>query len=400
LERGHIVRDTVTTYDLILRDAKIVTPERTIDTGWLGISRGEIAAIESGDPPEGAREVRSLHGSWLGPGFIDVHVHGSVGIDVMDTDEAGFRQLSRFFATRGVTSYLVGTYTLDHKRTLASLATIAKVVGRVSRGASILGAYMEGPYLNPVRKGAHRESLLRAIDRNQVQEYLATGVVRAVAFAPELPDADWLTARLVESGVSPVAGHTDAKFAQMKAAQEAGVVSVTHVFNGMRGIHHREPGAAGASLLLDGLVCEVICDGTHVAPQLMKLFWRMKGAQGIALITDAGPSGGRPDGVYMVFDREVTIADGVGRLDNGTISSSAKTFDHDFALFSRVTGEPFDQVWPTASLVPARIAGVADRKGSIEIGKDADLVVLNPSGAVLGTVVGGEWVDPEGAVAE
>jgi N-acetylglucosamine-6-phosphate deacetylase len=227
-----------------------------------------------------------------------------------------------------------------------------------------------------------------------VQEYLDSGVVRAVAFAPELPDADWLTAKLVENGISPVAGHTDATFADMKSAQEAGAVSATHVFNGMRGIHHREPGAAGAALLLDDLVCEVIADGTHIAPQLMKLFWRMKGAQGIALITDAGPFGGRPDGVYEAFDREVTIKDGVGRLDDGTISSSAKTFDHDFALFSRVTAAPFDAVWPAASAVPARIAGVADRKGSIEVGKDADLVVLDREGTVLGTVVGGEWIEP------
>jgi len=386
------------TYDVVLAEARVVTPQGTIDRGWVGISGGLIAAVEPGDAPSGSGEVRSLDGAWLGPGFIDVHVHGSVGIDVMDTDEAGLRELSRFFATRGVTSYLVGTYTLEHERTLAALATIREVVGRVPGGASILGVYMEGPYLNPVRKGAHRESLLRPIDRGEVQQYLDTGVVRAVAFAPELPDALWLTAELTKAGVSPVAGHTDAAFAQMRSAQEAGVVSVTHVFNGMRGLHHREPGAAGAALLLDDLVCEVISDGTHVAPQLMKLFWRMKGAHKIALITDAGPFGGRADGVYQVFDRQVTIADGVGRLDDGTISSSAKTFDYDFALFCRFTGASFDEAWPAASEVPARIAGVADRKGTIEIGKDADLVVLAESGTVLGTVVCGEWIDTEGAI--
>ena len=382
------------TYELILSDARIVTPDTTIEHGWLGVAGGAIAAVEPGDAPEESGEVRPLGGAWLGPGFIDIHVHGSVGIDVMDTDEAGLRRLSRFFATRGVTSYLVGTYTLDHQGTLQALQTVRGVLGPVTGGASILGVYMEGPYLNPLRKGAHRESLLRAVDRDEVQEYLDSGVVRAVAFAPELPDADWLTAKLVENGISPVAGHTDATFADMKSAQEAGAVSATHVFNGMRGIHHREPGAAGAALLLDDLVCEVIADGTHIAPQLMKLFWRMKGAQGIALITDAGPFGGRPDGVYEAFDREVTIKDGVGRLDDGTISSSAKTFDHDFALFSRVTAAPFDAVWPAASAVPARIAGVADRKGSIEVGKDADLVVLDREGTVLGTVVGGEWIEP------
>ncbi len=387
------------TYDLIIADAKIVVPGTTIEHGWIGVAGGVIAAIEPGDAPDGANEVRRLGGAWLGPGFIDIHVHGSVGIDVMETDEAGLRRLSRFFATRGVTSYLVGTYTLDHQRTLHSLETVGKALGRVTNGASILGVYMEGPYLNPLRKGAHRESLLRAIDRDELEEYLQAGVVRAVAFAPELPDADWLARRLVEEGISAVAGHTDATYEEMRSAQEAGVGSVTHVFNGMRGIHHREPGAAGAALLLDSLVCEVICDGTHVAPQLMKLFWRMKGAHGIALITDAGPFGGRPDGVYEAFDREVTIEGGVGRLDDGTISSSAKTFDHDFALFSRMTDAPFDEIWPAASSVPARLAGVADRKGTVEVGKDADLVVLDEAGVVLGTFVCGEWVEPEGKQA-
>lgn len=383
----------MTGFDLILSEARIVTPDGTIERGWLGLADGVIADVQAGEPPATGATVRSLGGAWLGPGFIDVHVHGSVGIDVMNTDEDGLRELSRFFATRGVTSYLVGTYTLEVDRTLAALETIAKVTGPVPEGATILGVYMEGPFLNPVRKGAHRENLLRGIDRDEVERYLATGVVRAMALAPELPDADWLISTLVERGITAVAGHTDATFEQIAAAQRAGVASVTHAFNGMRGLHHREPGTAGAALILDELVCEVISDGTHIASELMKLFWRMKGPQGIALITDAGPFGGRPDGDYEVFDRKVTIKDGVGRLDDGTISSSAKTYDYDFARFSRATGAGFDEIWPTASAVPARLAGVADRKGTVEVGKDADLVVLNEQGVVQGTVLGGRWLD-------
>lgn len=382
----------MSTYDLVLDNARVVSPSGTIEGGWVGVSNGVIAAVGTGAFAGTAGETHPLGGAWLGPGFIDVHTHGSVGIDVMNTDAEGLRSLSRFFATRGVTSFLVGTTTHDHAQTLNALRLIEQVVGAVEGGASILGAYMEGPFLNPVRKGAHKEELLRSIDRDDIREYLATGVVRAIAFAPELPDADWLIAELVSAGLSAIAGHTDATFAQIARAQSEGVSAVTHVFNGMRGLHHREPGTAGAALLLDGLVCEVISDGVHLAPELMPLFWRMKGAQGIALITDAGFFGGMPDGVYDTPTGTLLVEGGVGRQPNGTISSSAKTFDHNFALFCRQTGAAFDEVWPAASEVPARVAGVADRKGTIEVGKDADFVVLDDEGGVIATVVGGAWL--------
>ena len=382
----------MTTYDLILADARIVTPTGVIERGWVGVTDGVIAAIEAGGCSEQATDIRTLDGAWLGPGFIDVHVHGSMGIDVMDTDEDGLHTLSRFFAGHGVTSYLVGTYTQDRDRTVQALQVIGNVVGQVSGGASILGVYMEGPFLNPLRKGAHNEQILRPIDRDEVRQYLDTGIVRAIAFAPELPNGEWLIRELVGRGITAVAGHTDGTYEQIAQAQRDGVTSITHAFNGMRGLHHREPGTAGAALLLDGLVCEVISDGVHIAPELMKLFWRMKGPHGIALITDAGPFGGLPDGHYSSHDKELEIDGGVGRLPNGTISSSAKTYDYDFALFCRYAGVSFDEAWPAASAVPARIAGVADRKGTLELGKDADLVVLDTAGAVIATVACGEWI--------
>ena len=389
----------MTEFDLLIADARIVAPGGTIERGWVGISEGVIAEIGGGSPSASisARVVKNIDGAWLGPGFIDLHVHGSAGVDVMNTDDAGLLSLSRFFATRGVTAFLAGTYTLDHESTMEALQRLGRVRPQVRSGAHILGAYMEGPYLSHERKGAHREQHLRAIDRAEIAAYLDTGVVRAFVLAPELDDADWLIDELGRRQIAAVAGHTDATFAQIARAHDAGVVSITHTFNGMRGLHHREPGTAGAALLLDDLVCEVISDGLHLAPELMKLFWRMKGAEGIALITDAGIAGGLPDGRYATGDRFVTITGGVGRLDNGTISSSAKTFDHNFALFCRYAGVEFDQAWPSASSVPASIAGVADRKGSLEKGKDADLVVLTPEGVVKATVIDGEWlVDEEG----
>jgi N-acetylglucosamine-6-phosphate deacetylase len=383
----------VTAFDLVLDDATVVTPGGALENSWVGVTGGVIAAIGSGPFTESAEKVHQLDGAWLGPGFIDVHTHGSVGIDVMDTDAEGLRTLARFFATKGVTSFLVGTTTHDHADTLRALGVITEAQGAVDGGADILGAYMEGPYLNPLRKGAHPVDLLKPIDRAEIGEYLASGVVRAVALAPELADADWLIGELVGRGITAVAGHTDATFAQLERAQQLGVSAVTHAFNGMRGLHHREPGAAGAALILDGIACEVIADGVHLAPELLPLFWRMKGARRIALITDAGSFGGMPDGTYESHGRPLEVENGVGRLPDGTIASSAKTFDHNFVLFCERTGARFDEAWPAASETAAHIAGVADRKGTIELGKDADFAVLTAEGRVVASVVGGRWID-------
>jgi N-acetylglucosamine-6-phosphate deacetylase len=389
----------VTEFDVIYRDARVVTPSGVIDNGWVGVRDGKIGAVEKGALPESVNssETHDLRGAWLGPGFIDIHVHGSDGVDVMETDEEGLRKLARFFAKHGVTSFLVGTYTLEHEPTMESLRLVKKTGERVDGGANIVGVYMEGPFLNPEKKGAHREDLLRPIDRKEVLEFLDTGVVRALVVAPELADADWLIHELTRRGITAVAGHTNATYDEIKHGMEQGVTAITHTFNGMRGLHHREPGAAGAALLLDGLICELISDGLHIAPELMPLFWRMKGAGAIALITDASQAGGLPDGIYRSGDRKVEVKGGVGRLPDGTISSSAKTYDYDFALFCRYAGVTFDQAWPAASSTPARIAGVQDRKGSVEVGKDADFAVLDRDGAVVGTAVGGAWLPNGGS---
>ncbi|MGV8886171.1 MAG: N-acetylglucosamine-6-phosphate deacetylase [Rhodoglobus sp.] len=384
----------MTTYDLVLSNAKIVTPRGVIEEGWVGIRDGVITAIEAGSRPNvsSAEVVHDLGGAWLGPGFIDMHVHGSDGVDFMDTDEDGLRKMARFFASRGVTSFLASTYTLAHQATLNAL-NLAKTVGeRVAGGANIVGVYMEGPYLSPERKGAHRESLLRSIDRIELTEYLDTGVVRALVVAPELADSEWLIHELTRRGVTAVAGHTDGTYAHIEQAVHQGVTAITHTFNGMRGLHHREPGVAGAALLLDDVTCEVIADGAHIAPELFPLFWRMKGAHNIALITDANQSGGLPDGTYWNVDHNMEVIDGLARLPDGTITGSAKTFDYGFALFCKYAGVSFDEAWPAASSTPARMAGVLDRKGTVELGKDADLTVLSPDGTVLAATVCGEWL--------
>lgn len=381
--------------DLLFYNSQLVTPNRTLRPGWLLVNNGIITDFGLGEPNRGDQSTTEidLDGAWLGPGFIDIHTHGSAGVDVMHCEADDLHKLSEFFVTQGVTSYLAGTYTLDHLHTLAALERIGTVASEPTDGSNLLGAYMEGPYLSVKRRGAHRTRYLRAVSPDEVEEYLETGAVRAMVVAPEVDGADWLIEQLKARKISAVAGHTDATYQQIARATDQGVRCVTHLFNGMRGIHHREPGAAGAALLLDTIICEVIADGNHVSSQILDLIWRMKGASSIALITDAGIAGGLPDGEYRTGDRTVNIVDGTGYLQDGTISSSARTYIQNFKTFCKAVGVSFDRAWECASQVPAKIAGVDQRKGSIEIGKDADLVALSTAGSVLAVVVGGRLME-------
>jgi N-acetylglucosamine-6-phosphate deacetylase len=384
---------------MLFSNGRIVTTDGVLDRGWFRVEGSRIVEVGSGErPAEGSRPAHEgedeldLEGRWAGPGFIDVHVHGGAGHEVMEGDDESVPALARFFASRGVTSFLPTTYTASRTDTLRALQVVADHVGVVDGGAEVLGAHMEGPYLNPVRKGAHREHLLRGADRDELEAFLATGVVRMMAVAPELEANAGLVEELRARGVTVAAGHTDATYADMASAVDRGATLVTHVFNGMRGIHHREPGAAGGALALDGLRCELIADGVHVDPGVMRLVWRAKGPRGVVLITDAGKAAGMPEGTYERAGRTLEVRDGVMRLPDGTISSSVQTLDSGFRNFCAANSLSFDQAWDTVSRNPAEAIGVAERKGSLSAGKDADVTVLDDDGTVCATVVGGRVV--------
>lgn len=373
--------------DLVLCDARVVTPSGTIPRGWLAVTGERIAGLGDGEPPP-AKAVVRLGGAWLGPGFIDVHLHGSYGVDTAVDDGDALRVLSRRLAQGGVTAFLAGVSTRSATETLAAVERITAAAG-TGTGATLLGAYLEGPFLSRARRGAHPETQLRPVDPIEIEALVSTGGVRVVLLAPELPGADDAIRLLRARGITAIAGHTDATAAEFAAGVAAGVTAAGHVFNGMRGLHHREPGAVGAALTTDGVVCEVIADGVHVAPELLRLLWRLKGPEGIALITDSGAYAGLPDGRHRIHGEQLIVADGAGRRPDGTLTGSALPYAAHFRAFARACGVSFDELWPIAASTPARLAGVAERTGSIEIGKDADLVALDRSGSVRASVVRG-----------
>ena len=375
----------------VIANATIVCIDRVIPHGWLIVHDGRITAYGHGAPPPATHLIDAEERTLL-PGFIDVHVHGGAGSEAMDATPAALNTMSAFYAKHGVTSFLATTWTDSRDRIQAALENIAALRGTRMDGAALIGAHVEGPFLNPARCGAQSTTYIRRAGREEALAFLDTGVVKLMALAPEYPENHWLIRECAQRGIAVSAAHTAANYAEMCAAVEMGLRQTTHTYNAMTGLHHREPGTLGAALVLSELRCELIADNIHVHPAAMKLVWLAKGKDGVILITDAIRGAGMPDGDYPIDDRIITIKDGAVRLPDGTLAGSALTFDHALRNFMAATGEPLERVWQTSSLNAARSIGVADRKGSIEIGKDADLILVDEHINVLMTMVEGRIV--------
>lgn len=381
---------------LLIENAHVYGPTADWAPGWLWAEAGRIRALGRGQPPRlpdapGLRRLDAA-GQDLLPGFIDLHVHGAVGHEAMDADRDGLWAMARFYAEHGVTGFLPTTWTATGAAILRALRCVADCLGPVPGGATILGAHIEGPYLNPERCGAQDVNLIRRADLAEAGAWLETGVVRLVALAPEYDDNLALLDECVRRGLTVSAAHTDATYEQMRAAVGRGLRQATHTFNAMRPLGHREPGTVGAALALPEIACELIADNIHVHPAAIKLLVEAKGLAGVILISDAVRVAGLPEGDYSLDDRVVTVRDGAVRLANGALAGSTLTLDRALRNLRAATGRPLAELWPAASLNAARAIGLSAAKGSLEAGKDADLVLLGGAGQVCLTVVGGEIV--------
>jgi N-acetylglucosamine-6-phosphate deacetylase len=370
--------------------ARLIAEQATLEHAWLHVQDGHIADFGPGDPPDFGAPLFDAQGRTLLPGFIDVHVHGGGGFEVMDATAESLDRLSLFFARHGVTSYLPTTWTAPHARILAALSAIRQAMSRPAPGALILGAHVEGPYLSRKHPGAQDPNQIRPANPAETADLLDTGIVRLMALAPEIPENLALLDECAAHGITVSAAHTDATFQQMQAAVARGLTHVTHTFNAMRGLHHREPGTVGAALTLPQLRCELIADGHHVHPQAVQLLFQCKGPRGLMLITDAVRGAGLAEGTrYDQDGREVRVAQGTARLTDGTLAGSVATMDQCVHNLMRFAGATLEEASQCASLTPAESIGVADRKGSIAEGKDADLVLWDSNGSVAATFVGG-----------
>jgi N-acetylglucosamine-6-phosphate deacetylase len=373
----------------------VVTPQRVIENGNVLCEDGKLvfagAAFDSA--PEPGSQIVEAKGKVVMPGFIDTHFHGSGGDDVMANGSAGIRRISRALLQYGTTGFLATTIAARHDALLRSIEdTIAAETKGEAERAEILGLHIEGPYLNPKFKGAQPEWGIRDPNFDECRELLeaAAGRIKIMTLAPELPGGLELIRFLRAGGVAASIGHSDADYDTVLAAIESGATRATHLYNAMSGVHHRKPGMAAACLNEPGIHAELMCDGVHVDPRMVQLAWKAKGRDGITLITDATAAQGMGDGVYTLGDFQIQVRGPLCTLMDGvTIAGSVLTMNIAARNAMKFTGMNLIDAAYTASLLPAQVCGVATMKGSIEAGKDADIVILNPDFSVSQTVRAG-----------
>jgi len=386
----------IPTQQLLIENARLFTPDQAELTGWLLAESGLIRAMGFGNTPDFSHET-SLHsldaqGNMLLPGFVDLHVHGAMGYEVMDASSSGLEEMARFYASHGVTSFLATTWTAGRPSIMKALGLVKQMQGQIRGGATLLGAHLEGPYLNPTRCGAQDLNLIRRAEKEEALEFLETGVIRLLALAPEFDENLWLIEECVRRGITVSAAHTTANYEQMQRAAKHGISHLTHCFNAMQGLGHRELGTVGAAMTLPQISCELIADNIHVHPAAQKILVAVKNPSGVILVTDAIRATGLPAGDYMLDDRSIHIQNGAVRLPDGTLAGSVLTMERALQNVCSATGRALAEVWIMSSLNAARAIGVSSHKGSLEVGKDADLVLLDESFNVNLTVVEGEIV--------
>lgn len=375
---------------LLFHGGTIYTTAGAWEDGWLLVSGGTISALGRGKPPEmsGARFV-DLDGCDLLPGLIDMHIHGAAGHDVMESDPEALRTIARFLARHGVTSFLASTITASPDQIRAALRTIGDVMHQDTGGAQLLGAHLEGPYINAARRGAHDPDQIRLARADEYNTYLKMGI-KLLTLAPEFPENLDLLRAAVSMNITVALGHSCASYEQTCQAAALGASQVTHLFNAMEPLHHRHPGMIGAALTLPGLTCELIADLLHLAAPTLQLALKAKGADKIVLVTDAMSGTGMPDGDYEIWGSHITVRNGEARAASGALAGSTLTLDRGLSNIMRACSLSLIQALPMVTSVPARQLHLPG-KGSITVGNDADLVIWDGKGVRM-TVVGGKIV--------
>lgn len=359
------------TESLLIHNARIVDGGRVTTDGWLRIEDGLVTRRGSGGTWSPAATVHDAGGAWVAPGFVDIHSHGGGGYSSEDGPDA-IRGLVAFHRRRGTTAMVVSLATAPFDRLMARLADIRDVAREDAR---VLGAHLEGPFLDDGHRGAHDPSLLLVPTPALVREMLDTadGCLRQITLAPEHASAEVIEA-LLDAGVRIAVGHTSATRAQALAAYRRGANLLTHAFNGMPGLHHREPGPIMAALE-SGATLEVIADGAHVDPSVVALLFTLAPGR-VALVTDAMAAAGSGDGEYRLGSHTVVVRDGIAMLaDGSSLAGSTLTLDRAVRV-THAAGVPLAQAVLAATGTPARAIG-AEGIGTLEIGSRADVVQLD-----------------------
>jgi len=374
---------------------QVVLPDRIVERGVVVVEEGVIRYAGKAEDCllTGGRHL-DYGEDYILPGLIDLHVHGSAGHDVMDGTADALCAIGKSLCRYGVTGFLATTMTAPWDAIVRAVEAAAEASARPLEHAQILGVHLEGPWINPKHKGAQNEADIQRPAREQVEAITGRegAPVRMVTLAPEMPGVMEAIAELVKRNVICSIGHSDATWEQVKKAVDAGASHFTHLFNAMRGLHHREPGVAGAALQLRTCSCDIIADFVHVHPAAVELAYHNKGREQLLLISDGMRAIGMGDGTFELGGQLVHVRGCIARLNDGTLAGSTLTLNQAVKNLVKTLGIPMADAVYMASTAPARKLGIVDRTGSLEAGKNADLTVWTADFRTRMTMVQGRIV--------
>jgi len=327
------------------------------------------------------------------PGFIDMHIHGCGGSDVMEATAESLNVISRVVARHGTTSFLATTISSPAAVLTETMKKLGDLVGRNYAGAQPLGIHMEGPFINPIKRGTHKPFNISQPDLEAFHQWVAAsqGSLRLITIAPELDPNHKIAAMARRSGVEVAMGHSNATFEEATAAIERGICYAVHTFNAMRPLGHRDPGITGAVLSDDRVTAEIIADGVHVDPAMIRVFGRAKGPSQVLLVTDATSAADMPDGEYVLGTDTVTVTNGICRDAEGRLAGSTLTQEIALKNFTGWTRLPLTDTLLALTENPARVLGLPN-KGVIAAGADADLAIMDDNFHIMKTFVAGKLV--------
>jgi len=375
---------------MLLKNADVLLGDFSFSHCDIKIAAGKIEKIMPCGFLEDVDEL-DCTGKLVLPGLVDIHTHGALGVDTMDATIDALNRISTFMAQNGVTSFLPTSMTMDISSIEKAFSAVCTAYEIRKNGANIMGINMEGPYINPDRAGAQDPTCVRPanIDEFRRLNALSGNLVKLITVAPEVPGNLAFIREVVKEGVSVSCGHSSAKYDTIMEAYKSGSNHMTHLYNAMTPLTHRAPDAVGAALTNDSVYCELICDGIHIHKAAVLTAYRMKGADKLILISDSMMAAGLEDGEYSLGGLPVTVSSGVARTKDGNLAGSCAK------LMSCVKkaiefGISLEDAVKMASLTPAKSIGIAHQKGSIEIGKDADIIITDHDLCVGSTIIGGE----------
>jgi len=381
---------------LLLKGMKIYTEQGCIKKGYLKTRDNiivEVGSIKELINDEGYKVIELPAHYKVLPGFIDIHIHGANGADVMDATEEALQTMATSLPGEGTTSFLATTMTQSQEKIERALSNAGDFIQhkQASNHAEILGIHLEGPFVNPKKAGAQPAEYMEHPNLELLKKWQALSLetIKLVTLAPELPGALELISYLHDNDIVASIGHSDATFEEVEKAVQAGSNHVTHLFNQMRGMHHREPGVAGAAFLLESLKAEIIVDGIHVHPEMVKLAFLQKKKEGLLLITDSMRAKCLKNGHYELGGQDVVVKGEMATLVDGTLAGSILKINQAVKNFINYTNCTVDDIIHMTSINPAKQLHVYDRKGSISVGKDADLVILDSEYDVKMTICRG-----------